>query len=314
MQQHVIVPTIEAGDLTAARAGLAHGIARWTEDTEQFCTAIPGLILYRVEAPTEPLRHMHEASVCLIAQGAKRMLLGEDVYIYDTNHFLLTSVGLPVMLQVIEASREKPYLGLKLNLDQREIAQMMLDGNLPLPRSQKASRGMAVGRASAPLFNAFLRLIDLLDKPEDIPILAPLVQKEILYRLLVGDQGWRLREIASAGSHSHQIAEAIQWLQGNFTQSVRIDDLASNARMSTSTFHQHFRLMTAMSPLQYQKWLRLHEARRLMLTERLDAATAGFQVGYESASQFNREYRRLFGAPPLQDIRNLQQMATGERA
>jgi AraC-like DNA-binding protein len=156
-------------------------------------------------------------------------------------------------------------------------------------------------------------LIDLLDEPKDIPILAPLIQREISYRLLMGDQGTRLRQMASVGSQSHQIARAIDWLKGNFSRQLRIDDLATQVNMSTSTFHHHFRALTSMSPLQYQKWLRLNEARRLMLTELLDATTAAFQVGYESPSQFNREYSRLFGAPPLRDITSLRQPAHSER-
>ena len=256
---------------------------------------------------------MYEPSICLIAQGAKRVLLGDDTYVYDAHHFLITSVDLPTVWQIIEASREKPCLGLRLKLDQREISQLMVDSNLPLPRAQQSSRGMATGEVTLPLLTAFQRLIDLLAEPKDIPILAPIIQREISYRLLVGDQGARLRQMASAGSQSHQIARAIDWLKGNFTQPLRIDDLATQVNMSTSTFHHHFRALTAMSPLQYQKRLRLNEARRLMLTERLDATTAAFQVGYESPSQFSREYNRLFGAPPLRDITNLRQLAPSER-
>ncbi|MFP5212602.1 MAG: AraC family transcriptional regulator N-terminal domain-containing protein, partial [Acidobacteriota bacterium] len=207
-----------------------------------------------------------------------------------------------------EASSEKPYLGLTLELDQRAIAQLMVDSSQPLPRKPPTGRAMAVSEVPLPLLNAFQRLIDLLDEPEDIPILAPLVQREIFYRLLMGDQGPRLRQITTAGSHSHQIARAIDWLQENFNQPLRVDDLAAYSGMSTSNFHHHFRSLTAMSPLQFQKRLRLNEARQLMLTKRLDAATASFQVGYESPSQFSREYSRLFGAPPSRDIKNLQQV------
>jgi len=193
----------------------------------------------------------------------------------------------------------------------REVAQLMADSQLPPPRTQQSSRGMATGEVTRPLVDAIVRLIGLLEAEEDIPILAPVIQREIIYRLLTGDQGARLRQIAAAGSQSRQIARALEWLKENFTQPLRIDDLAEQARMSTSTFHHHFRLMTALSPLQYQKQLRLQEARRLMLAERLDAATAAFQVGYESPSQFSREYGRLFGAPPLRDITNLRQMTVG---
>lgn len=168
---------------------------------------------------------------------------------------------------------------------------------------------MATGENTPVLLNAFSRLIDLLDNEQDVPILAPVIQREIIYRLLVGDQGVRLRQIAAAGSQSQQIARAIEWLKENFTQPLRIDDLAGKASMSTSTFHHHFRSITALSPLQYMKQLRLQEARNLMLSEHLDAATAAFQVGYESPSQFSREYSRQFGAPPLRYISNLRQMA-----
>jgi AraC-like DNA-binding protein len=233
--------------------------------------------------------------------------------VYDAHHYLITSVNLPTVVQIIEASPDKPYLGLRLKFDLREIAQMMVDSNLPKPRTQQSSRGMATGEVTLPLLTAIQRLVDLLADQQDIPILAPIIQREIIYRLLVGDQGERLRQIASSGSQSNQIARAIDWLKGNFSEPLSIDDLAAKSSMSTSTFHHHFRSMTALSPLQFQKQLRLQEARRLMLTERMDAANAAFQVGYESPSQFNREYNRLFGAPPLRDITNLRQMASDSR-
>jgi AraC-like DNA-binding protein len=250
----------------------------------------------------------------MVAQGAKRVQLGDDTYVYDAHHYLITSVHLPTVVQVTEASPEKPYLGLRLTFDLKEIAQLMADSNLPPPRTQQSSRGMATGEVTPALVSAMHRLVDLLDNERDIPILAPVIQKEILYRLLTGDQGERLRQIAAAGSQSRQIARAIEWLKGNFAQPLRIDDLAARASMSSSTFHHHFRSMTALSPLQYQKQLRLQEARRLMLAERMDAANAAFQVGYESPSQFSREYSRLFGAPPLRDVTTLRQLAVGEGA
>jgi AraC-like DNA-binding protein len=295
--------------MEVALEALGKSIARWTDKGGLLVTAISALSLSRRDAPTQPTSYMYEPSICLIAQGAKRVLLGDDTYVLDVHHFLITSVDLPTVVQIIKASQEKPYLGLILKLDRREISQLMVDSNLPPPRAQQSSRGMAIGEVTLPLLIAFQRLIDLLAEPKDIPILAPIIQREIVYRLLVGDQGARLRQIASAGSQSHQIARAIDWLKSNFTQPLRIEDLATQAHMSTSTFHHHFRALTAMSPLQYQKWLRLNEARRLMLTERLDAATAAFQVGYESPSQFSREYSRLFGTPPLRDITYLRQMA-----
>jgi AraC-like DNA-binding protein len=298
----------ENGGSEVVREAFVESIARWTEKGEQHVTAVPGLSLFRRDEATGPISGMYEPSVCLVAQGAKRVLLGDDTYVYDAHHYLITSVHLPTVVQILEASPEKPYLGLRLKLDLREISQLMVDSNLPQPRAQQSSRGMATGELTLPLLTAFQRLIDLLAEQQDIPILAPVIQREIIYRLLVGDQGERLRQIASAGSQSNQIARAIDWLKGNFTEPLSIDDLAAQASMSTSTFHHHFRSMTALSPLQFQKQLRLQEARRLMLAERMDAANAAFQVGYESPSQFSREYNRMFGAPPLRDIAKLRQM------
>jgi AraC-like DNA-binding protein len=299
----------ENNNMETALEALGKNIARLTDKGELHTTAIPGLALFRREEPTEPISGMYEPSICLVAQGAKRVLLGDDTYVYDPHHYLITSVHLPTVVQIIEASREKPYLGLRLTLNLREVSQLMADSNLPPPRMQQSSRGMAIGEVTLPLLTVFGRLINLLAEQQDIPILAPIIQREIIYRLLVGDQGIRLRQIASAGSQSHQISRAIDWLKNNYTNQLRIDDLAKQVNMSVSTFHHHFRALTAMSPLQFQKRLRLNEARRLMLIEPLDATTAAFQVGYESASQFSREYSRLFGAPPLRDITNLRQMA-----
>ena len=310
MKSHGIKRVIENCGLEVTLDSLGKSIARWTDNSDRFVTAIPGLTLYRQDEPSQPTSIMYEPRICVIAQGAKRVLLGDDTYVYDARHFLITSVYLPTFVQIIKASREKPCLGLILKLDQREMSQLMVDSHLPPPRPQPSSRGMATGEVTPPLLTAFQRLIDLLDEPKDIPILAPIIQREIFYRMLVGDQGTRLRQMASAGSQSQQIARAIDWLKGNFTQPLRIDDLATHVHMSTSTFHHHFRALTAMSPLQYQKWLRLNEARRLMLSEHLDATTAALQVGYESPSQFSREYGRLFGAPPLRDIANLRRLSS----
>ncbi len=311
MSKQAVKQVFENNSMEVGLEALGKSSARWTDKGDQLVTAIPGLSLYRRDESTQPTSGMYEPSICLIAQGAKRVLLGDDTYVYDAHHFLITSVDLPTVWQVIKASREKPCLGLMLKLDQREISQLMADSNLPPPRAQQSSRGMAIGEVTLPLLTTFQRLIDLLPEPKDIPILAPIIQREISYRLLVGDQGACLRQMASAGSQSHQIARAIYWLKSNFTRPLRIDDLATQVNMSASTFHHHFRALTAMSPLQYQKWLRLNEARRLMLTERLDATTAAFQVGYESPSQFSREYSRLFGAPPFRDITSLRQPAPG---
>jgi len=313
MHKQAVKQAFENNSMEVALEALGKSIARWTAEDGPLVTAIPGLLLSRRSGPTQPTSHMYEPSICLIAQGAKRVLLGDDTYVYDVHHFLITSVDLPTVVQVIKASREKPCLSLLLKLDQREISQLMADSNLPPPRAQESSRGMAIGEVTLPLLTAFQRLIDLLDEPKDIPILAPIIQREIYYRLLVGDQGVRLRQMASARSHSHQIAQAIEWLKSHYNLPLRIDDLAARVHMSTSAFHHHFRRLTAMSPLQFQKWLRLNEARRLMLTEHFNAATAAFRVGYESPSQFSREYRRFFDEPPLRDIMYLRQLAGSAR-
>jgi AraC-like DNA-binding protein len=295
--------------LDFAMNGLADSIARLTNNGELRTIPVPGLSLFRKAEPSEPVTGIYEPSVCLIAQGAKRVLLGDDTYVYDASHYLFSGLHLPVIAQVIEASQEKPYLGLRLTFDYRDISQLMADSQLPTPRHQKTDRGMATGKLTVPLVNAFQRLVDLLDEKQDIPILSPVIQREIFYRLLVGEQGARLRQLALTGTQSQQVARAVLWLKANFSQPLRVDELAEMANMGTSTFHHHFRSMTALSPLQYQKQLRLQEARRLMLTERIDAASAGFQVGYESPSQFSREYSRLYGAPPVRDIMTLRQQA-----
>ncbi len=306
MQKH---PHNECNLLTIQRQALAHCIARWTETNHRLDTCVPSLLLVRYEAPTRPTSCVYEPCICLVAQGAKRVMLGDDEYVYDANHYLISSVGLPVVANVVEASPEVPLLGLALKLDMPMLAQMLVDSNLPVTRpvarAGNSGRGMRVSEVSMPLLNAFQRLLDLLDNPQDVPVLSPLIHKEILYRLLVGEQGHYLRQLVSAGSHVFQIAKAVDWLKNNFIQSLKVDSLARQIGMSTSTFHYHFRAMTSMSPLQYQKWMRLHEARRLMFMEHLDATSAAFRVGYESPSQFSREYRRQFGTPPLRDIKNL---------
>ena len=289
---------------------LRGSIARWTSEGEQNPGAIPSLSLFREDGPTDPISAVYEPSVCMVVQGAKRVLLGNETYVYNEQQYLITSVDLPAFFQVIEASKEKPLLGLNLTFDIQEVSRLLIDSNFPHHRAQRSAHGMATSEITLPLLTAFQRLVDLLDEAQDIQMLAPIIQKEIVYLLLAGEQGARLRQIAAAGSQSQQIARIIEWLKNNYTQQLRIDDLASQARMSTASFHNHFRSITALSPLQYQKHLRLHEARRLMLAESLDAATAAFQVGYESPSQFSREYNRLFGAPPLRDVTRLRQTST----
>ncbi|MCG0018652.1 AraC family transcriptional regulator [Vibrio parahaemolyticus] len=286
---------------------LAKLIDRWTGDANQYDTPISGLRFSRWTTPTPPTSYTHNPSICLIAQGRKRVLLGEESYIYDANHFLISSVDLPIIANIIEASEEQPYLGLIVELDLTEISQLIIDSELAFTQSKEAQKGIAVGELSESLLGAFVRLAELLDEGQNIKILAPIIKREIFYRLLMSEQGTRLHQIVTAGSHSHQIAKAIDWLKNNFVKPLSVGDLASYTGMSKSSFYTHFRSMTSMTPLQFQKKLRLSEARRLMLTENLDAMAATFKVGYESPSQFSREYSRLFGAPPSKDIKSLRE-------
>ncbi|TOM53109.1 AraC family transcriptional regulator [Vibrio parahaemolyticus] len=286
---------------------LAKLIDRWTGNANQYDTPISGLRFSRWTTPTPPTSYTHNPSICLIAQGRKRVLLGEESFIYDANHFLISSVDLPIIANIIEASEEQPYLGLIMELDLTEISQLIVDSELAFTQSKEAQKGIAVGELSESLLDAFVRLAELLDEGQNIKILAPIIKREIFYRLLMSEQGTRLHQIVTAGSHSHQIAKAIDWLKNNFVKPLSVGDLASYTGMSKSSFYTHFRSMTSMTPLQFQKKLRLSEARRLMLTENLDAMVATFKVGYESPSQFSREYSRLFGAPPSKDIKSLRE-------
>lgn len=285
---------------------LAALIERYCGNDGVFQTDIPRVSFYRASSTSAPVCGVYRPVLALIAQGAKRVSLGDEVYEYGEGRCLVTSVDLPVLAQVTRATRSRPILGMVLELEPRRIADLM--GEMATPRPSAAvARGLAVEPVTPPLMDAVLRLARLLDAPQDLPVLAPLFEREVIYRLLCGPQGPRLRDIAVADSQSQRIAGAIDWLKRNYTQTLSIDQLAQTANMSKSSLHQHFKAMTAMTPLQYQKQIRLQEARRLMLIETLDAASAGHRVGYESASQFNREYRRLFGAPPMKDIARLRQ-------
>ncbi len=311
MKKQGINDNKEMDSLTDVRASLIDTIARWTSNCDELETPVPGLFFFRYNGPTEPRHGMYEPSICLVAQGAKKVHLENESFIYDANNYLLASVHLPTTYQVVSANPEKPFLGLVLKFDMKELSQLMIDSNLPSPGTRQIERGIATSEVTFPLLSPFERLVTLLDEPESIPILAPMLHREILFRLLTGEQGARLRKIASAGSRSNQVARAIDWLKGNFSQQLRVEDLAEMANMSSSSFHSHFRSITSLSPLQYQKHLRLQEARRLMLAEHLDATSAAYKVGYESSSQFSREYSRLFGAPPQRDVSQLRQQATG---
>ena len=268
-------------------------------------TAIEPLKLHRLSAPTPPVHGVLKPTFCLTAQGGKLAVLGEESHLHDPARYLLLSVELPLTVQIVEASPEEPYLGFCLDIDPRQISLLLLEME-DVEAVGTASLGLSLSRTDAPLLEAVLRLLRLLDTPKDVPMLAPPAVREILYRLLTGEQGARLRQIAVHNSLTQRIAGAIDWIKRHYAEPLHIETIAQEACMSASGLHHHFKAVTALSPLQYQKHLRLQEARRLMLSEALDGATAGYRVGYQSASQFSREYSRMFGAPPLRDIARLR--------
>jgi AraC-like DNA-binding protein len=296
-------------------AELERCIERFTGRDGVHPTAIAPLSVLHASVPSAPVQGLYEPALGIVAQGSKRVMLADEVYHNDPGHFLLVSVGLPVACQIIEASPEAPFLAVHVKLDPGQIAELILAVGPP-ERSGRPQRGLAVSRAEPRLLDAVVRLMLLLDSPRDIGVLAPLVLREITYRLLVGEQGPQLWQIAAGNGQARRVAAAIRWLQDNFARPLSIEALAREVRLSPSALHHQFKAVTAMSPLQYQKRLRLQEARRLMLSEALDAVSAGFRVGYESPSQFSREYRRLFGQPPQRDVallRTASQPVQGER-
>lgn len=272
-------------------------------------TLIPNLGFFRREAPSPPAICLVEPSIVLVVQGEKKMWFGGEPFPYDTGRFLITSLDIPANSEVVVASPDRPCLGLALRLDLRLLAELIAQGNLSPPADRPDDRGIGLGTVTPLIREPFSRLLGLLDEPLSIPILAPLIIREIHYRLLISDQAARLWQIAAVGSQSQRVSRAIDWLKEHYASPLRINELAERVQMSVSTLHHHFRKLTAMSPLQYQKWLRLNEARRLMLNDDLDASSAAFRVGYESPSQFSREYSRLFGLSPRRDITGLRREA-----
>jgi AraC-like DNA-binding protein len=291
---------------TELRKELARKIAYFIGPRERLITDVPGLLLTRRTAPTAPASATYEPSLAVVAQGRKRATLGGTTFIFDESRYLLTSLDLPVICNVIEASEEVPYLCFVLKLDMAVVRELLSRDEIQAPEVPSDNPAMATGETTAELLDACCRLMDLLNTPQDIPFLSGLIQREIIYRILQGPEGARLRAIATLGDQSHRTAKAIAWVRTNYAKPLRVEDLAKIAGMGVSTLHHHFRALTAMSPLQYQKQLRLHAARERMLIDGLDAASAAFEVGYESASQFNREYSRFFGQPPMRDIRTLR--------
>ena len=267
---------------------------------------LKGLHLHRSSAPKEPLHSVSIPAFCVIAQGSKEVFLNNERYRYDPSHYLLITAELPLVGHVLDASRERPYLSLRLELDPALVGSVMVEAGDASPQNQARVRAISVSSLDADLLDAVVRLVRLLEASVEAPFLAPLITREIVYRLWMGEQGDRLRYIAALGGYTPHIARAIERLQKDFDQPLRVDNIAREFGMSVSGFHHQFKAVTAMSPLQFQKRLRLQEARRLMLGEGLDAASAAYRVGYHDASHFNREYKGLFGLPPMRDMERLR--------
>lgn len=290
---------------------LVPAIRRFAQTDGDYNTAIPALTLHRRSAPTAPLHCIYNLGLGVVAQGDKQVLISDEVIDYGPGQSMLTTIDLPVVSHVTKATVQKPFLGMMLTLDARSIAQIASEIDPPRPRRAESQRSISFKNIEQPLLDALVRLVQMLGEPLLVAQMAPLIQQEIIMRLLIGTHGPQLRLLATVGSPSQQIARTVSWLKQNFARELHGDDLADRAHMSPSTFRQHFRALTGVSPLQYQKQLRLQEARQLMLTEKLDAGTAAVRVGYESASQFSREYSRVFGAPPQRDIKRMRSAHVG---
>ncbi len=289
------------------RCELARAIAL-ARPEEGISEVAPGLHFVKLDAPSQPVHGVYSPAICVIAQGAKEVQMGDETLRYDCANYLISSLAVPVISRVVEATKEAPYLSLKLDLDPALIAMMVSEIGTENPVEPNHVPSIAVNELDEDLLNAFLRLVRLLKSEGDFRILSPLIVREIIYRLLTGSQASRLRQMISI-DHSNRMAKAVSILRNNFDKPLRIEELAKDLGMSTSSFHQHFKTVTSMSPLQYQKQLRLQEARRLLLFEGMDAGGAAAQVGYDDASQFSREYKRLFGEPPSKDLARFKQLS-----
>ena len=265
-----------------------------------------GFRFSRSSKPVQSVHSVYKPSVCFVVQGGKKALLGDEVFRYDPGKYLIFTVDLPVIFEVEEASAENPYLGFVVHLDPSLVASVMMESGIETKKSKIGVKAIEVNSVDLNLLDAAVRLVRLLETPQDFPVLAPLIKKEIIYRLLTGGQGARLAHLLSSSGETHRIAKAVGHLREHFNEPLKIENIAHQLGMSVSGFHHHFKSVTSMSPLQYQKQIRLQEARRLMLGEDLDAASAGFRVGYEDPAYFSREYKKLFGTPPHRDIARLR--------
>lgn len=284
---------------------LADLIAQHTATDGVHATSIPRLSLIRMSQPTEPLHAVHQPSLCIVVQGKKQVMLCEQMIDYSAGRHLVVSVDVPIVGQVVQATTAEPYLCLRLDLDLPVLGDLVLSMNRTM-QGTSGCKALGVGDTPPHLLDAAVRLLRLLNQPDHAPYLAPLIEREMLYHLLCGEQASVLHQILTPNNRLQNVNRAISWIKENYRKSFSIERIAEEARMSTSSLHEHFRDITNMSPLQYQKQLRLQEARRLILTHAMDAATAGHRVGYDSPSQFSREYRRQFGAPPLKDVTRLR--------
>lgn len=299
-------PLDECQRLEHALQKLQQIITRHTPNTGTCQTSIPLLSIVRAEEVSEPLITVYKPSICIVVQGAKTAMLADEMYRYDPHSFLITSVDLPIMGRISEASSDTPYLGLKLSFDTDVILDVVRMMDYPVPPTVETSQGITVNTMSSPILDTVVRLLQLLDHPEDIAVLSPLIIRELVYRILQSEQGHVLYPFAVTDSYSSRIAATIQVIKREYNKPLEMEQLARDAHLSSSAFHKHFKRITTMSPLQYQKTIRLQEAQRLMLTEAMQAADAAFMVGYESPSQFSREYARLYGKPPMQNIQDMR--------
>ena len=295
--------------MRADQEELAERIARATP-SEGTVEVQPGLHFRRCSKPTERLHSFTKPSFCVIAQGSKELVVGDDHFRYDPAHYMISTVELPMIGQIVEASPERPYLGFWLVLEPSVVTSVMVESGAVQRGDGSGLKSVDVSALDGNLLDATLRLVRLVDAPAEYRVLAPLVIREIVYRLLTGAQAGRLRHLATFGGHAHRMVRAVEKFRMNFNKPLRIEEVARELGMSVSGFHAHFRAVTAMSPLQFQKQLRLQEARRLMLSEDLDAAEAGYRVGYDDASHFSREYKRHFGEPPMRDVGRMRELAT----
>jgi len=273
---------------------------------EGILEVFPSIFLSRSSKPMEKIYSVFKPAFCVIAQGSKDVLLGEEVFRYDQGHYLISTVDLPIVSHIVEASEDKPYLNLRIDLDPAFVSSVMIDAGIGVQKNKPSIKAMDVSPLDADLLDAVAKLVRLIDKPDEIRFFAPFIIREIIYRLLRGEQGTRLSHLIASEGDAHRISRAVKQIQENYEVPLRIDHLARQLGMSVSGFHSHFKSVTAMSPLQFQKQIRLQEARRLMLGEDLDVANAGFRVGYEDPSYFSREYKKLFGAPPHRDISRMR--------